>query len=123
MAKPKTHFEEVPLEVVKKVVEKNQAGTKARMGPNDKDSPGIQLKGKTMSVPFDIFLTETNGGVLWIGTAETVEDAQARVRELASRSPGEYFLLNQKTGNRLVIRLDGLSGAPGESQQKAQNAQ
>jgi hypothetical protein len=75
-----------------------------------------------MSVPFDIFRTETNGSVLWMGSAATAEDAKARVRELATRFPGDYFLLDQKTGNRLVIRLDGLNEAPGRSGQKAQNA-
>lgn len=76
-----------------------------------------------MSIPFDIFRTETKGGVLWIGSAATVEEAKARVLELATRSPGDYFLLDQKTGKRLVIQLDGLNEAPGRSGQKAQNAQ
>ena len=63
-----------------------------------------------MNAPFDIFRTETNGGVLWIESAATLQDARARVQELGMRSPGEYLLLNQETGNKLVIRLDGVNG-------------
>lgn len=79
-----------------------------------------------MTAPFDIFRAETNGGVLWIESATTLEDAKARVQELAMRSPGEYLLLNQKTGNKLVIRLDGVNGArpliESQSEKKAQSA-
>ena len=64
-----------------------------------------------MNAPFDIFRTETNGGVLWIESVATLEDAQARVQELGMRSPGEYLLFNQETGNKLLIRLDGVNGA------------
>jgi len=62
--------------------------------------------------PFDIFRTETMG-VLWLESAATLEDAKARVQELAVRSPGEYLLLNQVTGNKLTIKLDVVDGAPG----------
>jgi hypothetical protein len=65
-----------------------------------------------MTPPFDIFQLETHG-MQWLGSAATLEDAKARVQELAVRSPGEYLLLNQKTGNKLVIKLDGVDGAPG----------
>jgi hypothetical protein len=67
-----------------------------------------------MTPPFDIFQTETSGGVRWLEAAATLEDAKARVEELAARSPGEYLLLNQKTGNKLVIKLNGIDRAPGD---------
>ncbi len=54
----------------------------------------------------DIFRVETSG-VLWVESAATMEDAKARVQELAVRSPAEYILLDQKTGDKLVIKPDG----------------
>jgi hypothetical protein len=59
-----------------------------------------------MTAPFDIFAVET-GGVNWLGSAETFEDAKARIQELAQRSPGEFVLLNQHTGKKVVIKTDG----------------
>jgi hypothetical protein len=61
--------------------------------------------------PFDIFLTQTEG-VLWLESAETLEGAKARIQELAARSPGEYLLLNQVTGNKLTIKPSATYGAP-----------
>jgi hypothetical protein len=79
-----------------------------------------------MNALFDIFRTETNGGVLWIESAATLESAKARVQELGKRSPGEYLLLNQETGNKLVIRLDGVNGVRpligSQSKKKVQSA-
>jgi hypothetical protein len=59
----------------------------------------------------DIFRVETSG-VLWVESAATMEDAKARVQELAVRSDAEYILLDQKTGNKLVIRPDGGDSKP-----------
>jgi hypothetical protein len=75
---------------------------------------------------FDIFRTETNSGVLCIESAATLEDAKAGVQELGMRSPGEYLLLNQETGNKLVTRLDGVNDVRpligSQSRRKAQSA-
>ena len=59
-----------------------------------------------MTAFFDIFQAETTGDVLWLGTAVTIEDAKARAREFARRSPGEYLVLNQKTGDKIRIDLN-----------------
>jgi hypothetical protein len=58
-----------------------------------------------MTAFFDIFQAETTGEVLWLGTAITLQDAKARAQEFALTSPGEYFVLNQKTGDKLLIDL------------------
>ena len=47
-----------------------------------------------MIYPFDIFQTETRGSVRWLEAAKTLEDAKARVQELALRSPGDYVVLD-----------------------------
>ena len=57
----------------------------------------------------DIFQVGTSG-LLWVESAATMEDAKARVQELAVRSHAEYLLLDQKTGNKLVIKPDGVDG-------------
>jgi hypothetical protein len=59
----------------------------------------------------DIFRVETSG-VLWVESAATMEDAKVRVQELAVRSHAEYILLDQKTGNKLVIKPDGGDSGP-----------
>jgi hypothetical protein len=60
-----------------------------------------------MSASCDIFQVESGGGVRWLEAAETLGDARARVQELVRRSPGEYFVPDAKTGNKIVIPSDG----------------
>lgn len=71
-----------------------------------------------MTLLFDIFHAKI-GGVLWIGSAATQEDAKARVQELAARSGGEYVVLNQSTGSKSVIRIEGRDGEPSVIQNSA----
>jgi len=56
-------------------------------------------------VPFlDIFKIDSlGGGVLWRDTVATLETAKARIRKLALSSPGEYFILDQNTGQRVFV--------------------
>jgi hypothetical protein len=56
--------------------------------------------------PLDIFKTDPDGGVLWRGAAETLIAAKARIQTLAVSSPGEYLILDQKTGQRVLVTLD-----------------
>jgi hypothetical protein len=58
-----------------------------------------------MVFPFDIFQSEDDGSVLWCESAETLEAAKARVRELVVGVPVDYILFNQQTGTKLVVRL------------------
>jgi hypothetical protein len=51
-----------------------------------------------MIPPFDIFRSESDGGVLWLGAAATLEEARALAEELTVDSPGEYFIRNVRTG-------------------------
>jgi hypothetical protein len=59
---------------------------------------------------FDIFQVE-DSGVLWLGSAATVEDAKEQVRQIAARAPGRYLLFDQKTGTKLVIEPHGAGGS------------
>jgi hypothetical protein len=56
---------------------------------------------------FDIFRIE-NDDPLWLGAASTLEKAVARAESLAVSAPGEYLILNQRTGRRISLKL----GAP-----------
>jgi hypothetical protein len=60
-----------------------------------------------MSCPFDIFQMIPVDRVLWRGTAGSVEEAQARVRELGANHPGKYLILSVQSGTGLVINTDG----------------
>lgn len=62
-----------------------------------------------MTHRLDIFRVETSG-VLWVGSAATLADAKVRVQELAVLSPVEYLLLDQRTGEKLVIKPNGVDG-------------
>src|SRR5216684_8439519 len=51
---------------------------------------------------FDIFKVESDGP-RWMEAAENVERAKARVKILATSSPGEYVIANQETGEKISI--------------------
>ena len=50
----------------------------------------------------DIFKI-SGGSVLWRDAVATLETAKARIRKLALSSPGEYFIFDQKTGQRVFV--------------------
>jgi GrpB-like predicted nucleotidyltransferase (UPF0157 family) len=56
-----------------------------------------------MRLPFGIQKVES-GGVRWMEAAADLERAKARVKVLAASSPGEYIILNQKTGEKISIK-------------------
>jgi hypothetical protein len=64
-----------------------------------------------MLPPLDIFKTDSDGGVLWRGAAETLAAAKSSIKKLALSAPGEYFVFDQHTGSRvpITVRAD-LSG-------------
>ena len=51
-------------------------------------------------------------GVLWLESAATLERAQVRVKELALKSPGEYILLDQRSGNKHAMKLASIEELP-----------
>ena len=64
-----------------------------------------------MTAPFDIFQAEGNGSVRWIGSAETLAEDRARIQQQSGSSAGEFLLLNQETGTKVVIKPDDLGAA------------
>lgn len=57
-----------------------------------------------MFSPLDIFKTDPDGGVLWRGAAEDFVSAKKCIEKLAISAPGEYLILNQRTGQSQRVR-------------------
>lgn len=60
-----------------------------------------------MSLVFDVFQKEPGGSVLWRVAAATMAEATAHIQKLATEAPGEYVILDMRTGNKMVIKCDG----------------
>jgi len=56
--------------------------------------------------PFGIFRVEIGGQSVWRCTAENLEEAKERVRELAADVPGKYAIVSVRTRHRLEIVVD-----------------
>jgi hypothetical protein len=56
-----------------------------------------------MPEPFDIFRI-SGGQPLWLKSAPALEDAHARIGQLAVSRPGDYVIFNSKTGDKISIR-------------------
>jgi hypothetical protein len=54
--------------------------------------------------PFDIFKMEQNGTVSWVRATSDFEHAKSYVNKvLAVATPSDYLILNQRTGERIII--------------------
>jgi hypothetical protein len=71
-----------------------------------------------MTLQVDIFRREPNGGVLWRGTAGSLEEAKAIVEKLAATAPGEYLIVDLRTRSELTVRCGG-PDAPRQPEQMA----
>lgn len=67
--------------------------------------------GNYMIPPYDIFRTEPNGSSRWVEAASTLDEAKARIQAMAAISPGEYLIVSQRTGNKLVMKFNGADEA------------
>jgi hypothetical protein len=60
------------------------------------------------SPSLDLFRKDFHGNPVWLDSAEDLETARVRLRQLASTLPGEYFAFDQTT-HRIVLNLVGLA--------------
>jgi hypothetical protein len=60
-----------------------------------------------MVKPFDIFKIVQNGEPVWLEAAQSLETATARVNALRESAPGDYIILSQNTGKRIVFTARG----------------
>jgi len=49
------------------------------------------------ATPYEIFRKDLLGTPVWMEAVQDLETASRRVRELAARSPGEYFVFSQES--------------------------
>lgn len=56
-----------------------------------------------MTPPIDIFRLESSDSILWLASAATLEDAKAIIQKISAQPSAQYIVLNQNTGNKLVI--------------------
>jgi hypothetical protein len=55
--------------------------------------------------PFDVFKVERNGNVRWLRAIPDLERAKSYVnRVLGIAAPADYLILNQRTGERIIIQ-------------------
>jgi hypothetical protein len=57
----------------------------------------------TVPRPFDIFFGAVDKDALWVESAENLENAKARMKDLAAENPGSYFLFSTAYGKVLAI--------------------
>jgi len=58
-----------------------------------------------MAPSLDILRIDPNGRVLWCGAVESFVAAKARIEKLALCLPGEYLIVDQDTGDRVLVML------------------
>jgi hypothetical protein len=59
-----------------------------------------------MAHKVDIFKSDANG-LIWQGTADDLDGAKANVKALRVKSPGDYIIFSQQTGDKIVVKADG----------------
>lgn len=65
-----------------------------------------------MQTPFDLLLRDPDGSFIWLEASADLPLARARLRDLASRVPGEYVLFDpakQETIDRINSRAASCS--------------
>lgn len=56
-----------------------------------------------MRQQFDIFRAEPDGGVLWRGTAPSVEEARSAIARLGATAPGKYLIVDLHTRMQVTV--------------------
>jgi polysaccharide deacetylase 2 family uncharacterized protein YibQ len=123
MLKAITHFDQVPLEVVIEIMEREihkKALARAAEGitgsgaANRAWSGALSERGETVAThsPVDIFRIDTQGA-LWLESSRSIDEATARIHQLGARTSGEYLVLNHATGSRLTIKVEATGAASG----------
>lgn len=55
---------------------------------------------------YDVFRIDDNG-LTWIESAVTLDDALMRIQQHGAKQPGDYFIFDQSTGERIMLKLQG----------------
>lgn len=57
----------------------------------------------------DIFKSDPDGEVLWIGAVDSLAAAKDRIAQLGESSPGEYLIFDQATGHKVFASTPSCS--------------
>ncbi len=57
-----------------------------------------------MKPEYDIFRIEKNG-LTWLEPAITLDEATARIHQRGATEPGDYFIFDQSTGDRIPLKV------------------
>lgn len=63
--------------------------------------PGLEVF--QMSDPFDLFVKESDG-VLWFGTAVSIDDAHKKIAQHGQSNSAEYLIFEGKTGQKTYLQ-------------------
>jgi hypothetical protein len=97
-----TRYTQIPVEEVKRIT---GIGFNGRpISENSRD--GARSEKTSRMHIFDIFRMQTDGESLWLDTAASLEEGQARISELQTMNPGSYFLFNQKTQEKIFLNAN-----------------
>jgi hypothetical protein len=122
--KPRTHYEQVPLEIVKKIArveepdettKSAEAGKKPQKEAAAASAADSANHFKFASSSFDIFQVEDDGNVLWHELCPTLEEAKARVSVLQASLPRRFMIASLKSGDKIFINPDSPRPSQGQS--------
>jgi hypothetical protein len=57
-----------------------------------------------MTPEYDIFRVEKDG-LIWLGPAESLDDAKTRIQQRGATEPGDYIICNPSTGDRFQMTV------------------
>ena len=66
--------------------------------------------GEALLPPFAIFKVAADGHPVWVQSARTLDEANARVQALGLTFPGEYIIRSRKAGHQTVVRINKTDG-------------
>jgi hypothetical protein len=113
MRKAITHFDQIPIsavvEIMERQVQKKAIAMARDVQASSTGEPAGFDRGHSMKrhAAVDIFRLDPKG-VLWLESSASVDEAKARIRQLAAQASEEYVILDQATGTKLVIKIDGV---------------
>ncbi len=71
---------------------------------------------QTISLPYDILRKDAGGEFTPVEAAKDLQSAKVRIIELSARSPGQYVVVSQTTG-QIVSSLTTVSSCPPQADQ------
>lgn len=107
MPRHKTHFDQVALaEVLQKIGKNTSTGespTQDGLDHTGNKNQTNQAGRRHMTQQFDIFRKEPDGGVLWRGTAASIEEARTAIAKFGAAAPGSYLIVNLQARTQVTI--------------------